>query len=102
MPEVSSLGHPEITCNSFNSNELRGIVRALNATLVAFTIELNYKKRVLDLASGRTITATTWEASSTGTHGRIGSAFIMQHVSEDLDRFLAEYLRVNEPACGGP
>lgn len=35
MPEDSSLGHPEITCNSFNNNELCDIVRVLTATLVS-------------------------------------------------------------------
>ena len=34
VPEDSSLGHPDITGNSFNNNELCGIVRVLNATLV--------------------------------------------------------------------
>ena len=34
VPEDSSLEHSEITCNSFNNNELWDIFRVLNATLV--------------------------------------------------------------------
>lgn len=33
VPEDSSLGHLEITCNSFNSKGLCGIVRVLDPTL---------------------------------------------------------------------
>lgn len=69
---------------------------------VAYAIEVNYKKRVFDLAGDVGGLATTWEVGSTGTHGNaLGSAFIMQYVSEHLDQFLANYLKVNEPACGG-
>ena len=39
-----------------------------------------------------------WETGSYGTHG--GDAdYILQAVSERLDRFILEYLRVNETAC---
>ena len=34
VPKDSSLGHPEVTCNSFNNNELCGIGQMLNETLV--------------------------------------------------------------------
>ena len=37
--------------------------------------------------------------SSTGTHGG-DDGFIVQSVSELLDTFLVEYLRVNDEACG--
>ena len=41
---------------------------------------------------------TTWELGSTGTHGK-DSGFIIQNISSKVDRFLVEYLRVNETAC---
>ena len=41
---------------------------------------------------------TTWEGGRFGTHGG-DAGFIMQGVSEDMDRFIGDYLRVNEAAC---
>lgn len=49
----------------------------------------------------RTLIATTWEQGSTGTHGQ-NAGFILQNVSESLDEFILEYLRVNESACEEP
>ena len=43
----------------------------------------------------------TWQSGSTGTHGT-DSSFILSNVSRHLDKFLAEYLRVNEEDCGRP
>ena len=65
----------------------------------AFGVSLEYKKRVLDPLSGLGGLATTWNSGSTGTHGR-DSGFILSGVSQHLDRFLVEFLRVNEAACG--
>ena len=43
--------------------------------------------------------ATTWERGETlGQHGG-DAGFIMQALSEDLDLFILEYLRVNEGYC---
>ena len=43
--------------------------------------------------------AATWDTTSYGTHGG-NAGLILQFVSEHLDRFVLEYLRVNEVACG--
>ena len=64
----------------------------------AFSIALDYRKNVRDLASGDVNAATTWHAGSTGTHGR-NVEYIVSGVSRYLDQFLTEYLRVNEAAC---
>ncbi len=65
----------------------------------AFDISLELFKSVQDPRSGESGVATTWERDTIGTHG--GSAsFIMQTVSEYLDGFILDYLRVNEEACG--
>ena len=46
--------------------------------------------------------ATTWSTGTTGTYGSNVIA-IRPIVSEHVDEFLFEYLRVNERACGpGP
>ena len=65
----------------------------------AFNIDLEFKKNVLDPLSGNAGFATTWLTGSTGTHG--GNAnYIVSSVSRHMDKFLVEFLRVNEKACG--
>ena len=50
------------------------------------------------LRAARLYDATTWHIGAAGTHS--GDArFILQGLSEALDRFILEYLRVNEDAC---
>ena len=64
----------------------------------SFSFSLNYKKTVTDLASGETAFATTWETGLTGLHGG-DAGYILSAISRNLDRFLVEFLRVNEGAC---
>ena len=65
----------------------------------AVSIRLEFRKRVRDILSGDTGRAATWKVGSAGTHG--GDAnYIVSHVSRLMDRFLVEFLRVNEKACG--
>ena len=65
----------------------------------AFSIRLEFNKQVRDILSGDTGRATTWNLGATGTHG--GSAnYIVSSVSRHMDKFLVEFLRVNEKACG--
>ena len=63
-----------------------------------FSWGMDYKKLVYDAVSDETFYATTWNIGSAGTHGR-DAGFILQGLSEHLDRFILEYLRVNEHAC---
>lgn len=64
----------------------------------AHSISLEFIKRVRDILSGNTGMATTWDVGSTGTHG--GSAnYILSLISQRMDKFLVEFLRVNEKAC---
>ncbi len=42
--------------------------------------------------------AATWETGSLGTHGG-DAGFILQAVAEHTDKFVNEYLRVNDEAC---
>ena len=44
--------------------------------------------------------AQTWRTGEIGTHGR-DAGYILQGISEHLDKFIVEYLRVNEGACNG-
>ena len=64
----------------------------------AFGIDMYFNKSVFDLASGENFFASTWSIGKAGTHGR-SSSYILSSLSELLDTFLVEYLRVNEEAC---
>ena len=71
----------------------------VNVVGSAFGISVAYLKWVKDRASGISSGATTWTRGSTGTHGRDAS-YILSSVSQKVDKFIDEYLRVNEAACG--
>ncbi len=63
-----------------------------------FSIRLEFKKDVYDPLSGDTGVATTWNTGGAGTHG--GNAnYILSLLSQYMDEFLVEFLRVNEKAC---
>ena len=72
----------------------------LNVTVVgrAFSVSLNFKKDLYDRLSGEYLPATTWNDGVTGTHGSQPS-FVVSAVSQLIDQFLVEYLRVNESDC---
>jgi len=61
----------------------------------SYNIEL--MKILLDERTGYRFPATTWRTGSTGQSGNAG--FILQNLGNAMDRFIDEYLRVNEEAC---
>ena len=64
----------------------------------AFVTEVAFNKMLLDAYSKSVQRATTWQDGRIGRyHG--GAGFILQGLSELLDRFILDYLRVNEDAC---
>ncbi len=67
----------------------------------AFSGRVSFYKRVYDPPSGVSDFALTWRSGDTGTHrgGEESAAFIMQRLSELVDAFVLEYLRVNEESC---
>ena len=73
----------------------------------AFNVEMSFNKYLREDVpeywrnemSDLKVMASTWDNGGIGTHGGDAS-FILQSVSEYLDRFVLEYLRVNEAACG--
>ncbi len=66
----------------------------------AFNVELEFNKELSDPElNGETGRATTWD---TGTVGQGDAAFILSVVSQLTDKFIDEYLRVNDSACQGP
>lgn len=78
-----------------NVGQLRIIVRVAGE---AFRLDIEYRKRLSDSASGETLFTTTWETGATGTHGQ-DSIYITSALSQGMDLFIDEYLRVNEEAC---
>ena len=70
----------------------------VSVTSRAHVVDLTYHKTLFDPVSGRNGFAATWNDGSFGTHG--GEAeFILSSLSARLDKFLTQYLRVNESAC---
>ena len=62
------------------------------------SISLRYLKLLYDPVSEESRLAPTWESGSFGTHGG-DAAYILSILAGQMDRFLVEYLRVNESAC---
>jgi len=65
---------------------------------LAFSASVDLRKELSDPFSGEWMFATTWGSSSTGTHGR-DAQYLRGVLSEHVDRFIDDYLRVNEAAC---
>ena len=63
----------------------------------AFGLNIEYRKSVVD-KFGNGNYAATWNNMIVGTHGG-NKNYIMSSLSEQLDKFLTEYLRVNEKTC---
>ena len=65
----------------------------------AFSVRLEFRKHFFDRISYRAGSASTWD---TGAVGWGDAAYILSGVSQLMDEFIDEYLRVNESACQGP
>lgn len=73
----------------------------INVVGLAFRVDVQFKRRLFQYNRLLNGLATTWETSTTGTHGK-DAQYILGILSEYLDSFLVDFLRVNEPACDGP
>ena len=65
----------------------------------AFSQAIEYYKVLYDIRSAMSFSTETWSRGVTGTHGR-DAGYILQSLSEGIDEFVLEYLRVNDDACG--
>ena len=65
----------------------------------AVAIDVSFMKVLYDVVSDRRNVAKTWNRGSYGMHGSGGVGIILQSLSEHLDQFVLEYLRVNAAAC---
>ena len=69
----------------------------------AFSIDLSFFKPLHDSVSDVWGFAITWHQNFAGTYGSggaDGAGFVISSISQVMDGFLDEYLRVNEAACG--
>lgn len=64
----------------------------------AFNFGISFKKTLYDPVTDRRSVATTWDVGGTGTHGS-DAGYVLQALSEFVDTFVVEYLRVNEAVC---
>ena len=71
---------------------------SIGTGLDAYNIALNYRKALYDTSLGGRYKAVTWHGGSFGIHGGQPSN-IVSYLSGHLDKFLVEYLRVNDEAC---
>ena len=76
-----------------------GVLVSENRRGGAYSIEVLFKKYLRDVVADQNGFAATWDTGGFGTHSG-NAGFVLQAVSEDLDNFVLEYLRVNETACG--
>ena len=75
-----------------------GVPVSENRRSGAFVVHVSFHKFVHDDISDHYEYAATWDTWNYGIHS--GDAdYILQAVSEQVDRFILEYLRVNETAC---
>ena len=70
----------------------------VNVFSPSFHVIIDYNKFVQDLVTGKTGPASTWMIYGIGTHGE-DAGYILSGVAMNMDRFIDEYLRVNEDAC---
>ena len=62
----------------------------VNVQGVGFSVRVEYNKVVYDPVSDETAYAITWNVGGAGTHSG-DAGFILQGLSEHLDRFILEY-----------
>lgn len=72
----------------------------VGVTVTGFTFNANawYYKIFDDPASGITASAISWTRGVSGVHAR-DSTYVVSSISQVIDIFIDEYLRVNEEAC---
>jgi len=64
----------------------------------SYTISVDYNKMVVDSSALQMSFAPTWQSGNFGGHG-YDAGFILSTLSRMIDKFINEYLRVNEAGC---
>ena len=63
-----------------------------------FRVDIEYDKTLLDEITGNSFFRTSWSTGGYGTHAG-NAGIVLQAISERMDQFINEYLRINAPAC---
>lgn len=97
---IETLVRSRLRAARIYTENLAGQYLYVNVNVVgsAYGIRLSFNKPVKDSFTQRVSTAETWDSSSTGTHGR-DAGFILQSISQHIDKFIDDYLRVNADYC---
>ena len=102
--DLASIGLSEAQLEALAESRLRvadlyeeDALTFLHIEASRYVVQLQYRKPVIDVASSETGLIRTLSKVAEVRDGT--AAGVMLEVSRLLDQFLAEYLRVNEPAC---
>ena len=82
----------------YDENANNSLLIQINVFQSVFSMNVYFTKRLFDPVTDVYMYVSTWRKGVTGTHGQ-DSSYIMSSLSQLLDQFFAEYLRVNESAC---
>ena len=63
----------------------------------AFRVDVDFNKEVVDSITRHKFPATTWNTNTTGIASN--SDYVLSSLSQLVDKFLTQFLRVNEKAC---
>ena len=74
------------------------LILNIDVAASTFSMNLTVHKWFYDAATDMRLYTGTWRTGWSGTHGH-NSMLIMSKLSEMLDKFLTEYLCMNESAC---
>ena len=80
---------------------LEMLVRVGGPANPAFSYLMLFIKRMKDEETGLHLDATGWLKDAFGAH-QGERAVVLFHISQALDKFIDEYLRVNDTECGKP
>ena len=88
------------SANLFTSDKSGDTYLYVNVNIVgaSYSVSVSFNKWVYDPIAASPGPAITWHVALTGIYPR-GTETILASVSRLVDKFLVEYLRVNEDAC---
>ena len=70
----------------------------VNVVGAAFSVDIDFSKPLWDETLERRERVRTWQTGILGTHGK-NADYILSHVRKQMEKFIADYLRVNDEAC---
>ena len=82
----------------YDTNAMPWLYLQVSVMERACAVNLEFRKFVSDYASGESRAAKTWATGSVCTHGG-DAGYIRSIVAGQMDKFILEYLRVNEADC---